>query len=223
MRRALLIPLMVVFCAAVASGVETVREVGDTFICYYQNKGDNKYADSKSERYTPSAKDWTAEEMAAFEAALKMWDDTIENKPPRKLKIGVFWGRMNMGATPGPLAVTRSALMSDMKATGPVQAATVAESLWRDGVDKRPPKSFDICVYFNMVTPYSFAEKGPDTQSFSYDFRSVAAHELGHAFGFVSLGRNNGQFGRLPGAMHHTAFDALMTDAEGKRLIDTAF
>ncbi len=197
-----------------------MREVGDTFICYYQNKGDNKYADSKSERYTPSAKDWMPAEIEAFETALKTWDDVIENKPLRKLKIGVFW--VGMGGN-GPLSVTRSALRSDMKASGLVQAATVAESLWRDAVDKCPPKSFDICVYFNMAAPYSFIEKTDESAAAYYDFRSVAMHELGHAFGFVSLARNDGQFGKLPGALHHTAYDALMTDAEGNRLIDKAF
>ncbi len=207
-----------------AFAAETVLEAGETFTCYFQNKGDNKFADSKAERYLASDKDWAAAEIAAFMAAIKTWDDAIENKPPRKLKVGVFWRQLNHGGRSGPLAVTRSALRSDPKAPGLVQAATVAESLWRDGVDKCPPKSFDICIYFNAGAPYSFAEALPkQSEAVGYDFQSVAAHELGHAFGFVSLARRDGQFGRLPAGMHHTAFDALMVNAEGKRLIDVAF
>ncbi len=216
--------LSVVLCVADTRAEETVVNVGDVFTCYFQNKGDNKFADSKAERYLASDKDWSSQEMTAFMAALKTWDDAIENKPPRKLKVGVFWRQLNHGGHSGPLAVTRSALRSDPNAVGLTQAATVAEFLWRDGVDKCPPKSFDICIYFNTGAPYSSTEAvQKNAGGVSYDFQSVAVHELGHAFGFVSLARSNGQFGILPGGLHHTAFDALMVDAAGKRLIDKAF
>ncbi len=217
---ALCLPL----CASTLMAEETVRDVGTAFTCYYQNKGDNKYAGSTTDPCPVSAADWTEEQMAAVERALLTWDAAIDNTPVRRLQVGVYWVDFAAQGSPGALASAYSmkvAYYVDGPAT--VEDATVAEGLWREGVDDSYTDAFDLRIFFNVDTNYYLGADATGISAGQYDMETVTLHEVGHTLGFMSLAKSDGTFYHLySDTVHHTALDGLMVDAEGNRIVDEA-
>ncbi len=205
-----------------SNAVETVDNSGDVFTLYFQNNGDNKYADSTWVKYEASTKDWTAEEIAAVKRALNTWDSVIENTPVRKLSVGIFWLDFSTAGIPGALASCNSKIDMGMTSYAAVKDYTVAESVWREGKDTGFPKTFDLYIYCNTLTNFYFGEDVAGKQTNQYDFQTVITHELGHALGFMSLAKSNGTYTKFMSSTHYTALDELMVDADGNRLIDKA-
>ncbi len=212
--------------APVSPAAETVVNVGDSFTCYFQNAGDNRYAGDSNYPYA-SAKDWTAEEMACVQRALQMWDDVITSESKRRVRVGVYWVDFSVENLNQGLAASKPmSYLSTMPTSSVYQSNTYAESLWREGQDitswsysKNDYSSFDINVYVNTQFLQSFYT-GTDTTTTLYDFQSVMAHEIGHNLGFASMAKKDGTFTQMIGTTYYTAFDSIMVGADGKSLLE---
>ncbi len=218
--------LGVVLCTANSRGEETVVNVGDSFTCYFQNAGDNRYSGDSDYPYA-SASDWSDEAKACVQRALQMWDDVITSDASRRVRVGVYWVDFSVEKLNSGLAACNPMLQLSTNPTSTVyKSSTYAESLWRDGVDITPwsfSKSdyttFDITVYVNTQYAQMFYY-GTDLTTTLYDFQSVIAHEIGHNLGFASLAKDNGAFIQMIGTTYYTTFDSLMVGADGKSLLE---
>ena len=211
-----------IFSVPAMLNAEQIVDIGDTFRCYFQDKGNNRF------NYIPggSTANWTEAQIAATKRALQTWDSLILNKPGRTLTVGLFWySHGNQRA----LAGAGSRLLEPYYRPGLQKVPTIAEQIWRDAysVTGSEGYEFDIYVFCNSDNQNRFYfGEAPLAGGRIYDFQSVLTHEIGHGLGFLSMATSDGKFPSykyLNGtAIHYTAFDSLMTDASGKKLIDKA-
>ncbi|MCW2614150.1 MAG: N-acetylmuramoyl-L-alanine amidase, partial [Frankiales bacterium] len=145
-------------------------------------------------RYVNDGRTWTEPAKAAFEAAVAVWERTIESRVPIEVvanatvlpagalgSAGPFDFRRNQMGTPtdedGTLAAARATLADDV--FEPV--ALFNARTGRDEVVGEP----DIEASFDPSQSFLyFGLDGRPTAS-QYDFRSVVLHELGHGLGLV--------------------------------------
>ncbi len=222
MPRLLSLALCLPLAASALLAEETVREVGTAFTCYYQNAGDNKHSNSTWVKYSASSRDWTDAQIAAVERALLTWDEAIGNTPVRRLNVGLFWLDFSTQGLGGALASADSLIIQDPYAWPIDQDGTIAENVWRLGVDVSREDTFDIHIYLNTATNYYDGLDAVVSSSGQYDLQTVVTHELGHALGFRSLANKNGTFNHIGTCMHHTAMDALMVNAAGESIVEKA-
>ncbi len=226
---ACLLCLVLTLCPLAAK--ESVLEVGRAFTCHFQNKGDaGLVADELS---GPSAKDWTAEEIAAVRRALLAWDDALAGAPPRRLRVGLYWidfARFGQGVSIGGSIV--QIVPPGRLEEGAQRVLTRPELVWREGGEPAA-KGYDILLAFNSRPGLLYFGEAADGRiGERYDFQSVVMHEVGHALGIGSAlrgARRDGSATRLlyhtengGKTMFYTTFDALMRNAQGESVVGLA-
>lgn len=156
--------------------------------------------------YGPGAELWTPEARAALEEAAAALADYLFVPQPVSIDVGVIGVN-----TPGATNIASSWV--GFTDPGPGFTQTWLQTKLQSGVD---PNGGDIEVKLttNFAENWGFGEVvGPD----SYDFRTVAMHELVHALGFLSgaddaLGQDRGW----------TVYDRFLSAADGTPVIDDA-
>lgn len=202
---------------------EQVVDVGSTFKCYFLNSGDSKYNCS-------SDTTWTSEQIDAVTRALSTWDSLIKNTPGRTINVGLYW----VAQAESVLASAYSPSTEYLAINKLQKCSTIAESVWRDHSSAEYTTSFDIRICCNSANIKNFYyDVTPMSEGMGlYDFQTLITHELGHTFGFMSFAQDDGTFETYTGttgssnspysATIYTAFDALMTNAAGERIINEA-
>ncbi len=212
------------------TGNERVVEVGKAFTCHFQNKGDEGLV--ADELRGPSAKDWTAEEIAAVRRALLAWDEVIETAPPRRLRAGLYWidfESFGQGKSIGGSIV--QIVTPDAAAEGAQRVFTRPEYLWREG--REPGEGYDILLAFNSKTTLFYLDEAADDGiGARFDFQSVVMHEIGHALGIGSALRGAQREGGAMRTLSHTSpggrcmlyttFDTLMRNERGESVVELA-
>ncbi len=181
-----------------------------------------------------SCRDWTEEARAAVRRALEAWDAVIAQEPPRRITVGLYW--MDFAAMGRGISMGGSTVQIVPPAPlvpGALLVQTRPERVWRDGVEVDASQGYDILLCFNCSPGlfYFGAEAGADI-GMRHDFQSVIMHEVGHGLGITSAVRRAlPQGARLCTAcqtvnggktMLYTAFDALMVNAAGERVVERA-
>ncbi len=231
MKRLVALTLGLLLAAASLHAKETVLDVGDSFTCHFQNAGDTGKA--STDLGGASSKNWSKEEIAAVERALLAWDELITQQPTRRVTVGLYWmdfaakGRgRSMGGSTVQLVPPKSL------SPGGQQIFVRPEKVWRDGVNLDPSQGYDILLCFNMRPGlfYAGAKANVDIGS-QHDFQSVVMHEIGHGLGITSAVRGAGRDGKVIRTLYQkaggnmflfTAFDALMRNAKGERVVEVA-
>ncbi len=230
MLRRLALAFGLLLAATPLSATETVLEVGEDFVCYFQNKGDSGKAGT--DLGGSSSRDWTKEEIAAVKRALLEWDEAITQKPARRVTVGLYWmdfaakGRgRSMGGSTVQLVPPRSL------SPGGQLIYLRPEKVWRDGENLDPAQGYDILLCFNSRPGlFYFGAKEGDT-NLAHDFQSVVMHEVGHGLGITSAVRGAGRDGNSlrtlyqkmgAGTYVYTTFDALMRNSKGERVVELA-
>ncbi len=210
---------------------ESIEDVGRAFICHFQNKGDAGLV--SDELRGPSAKDWTAEEMAAVRRALLAWDAALDNAAPRRLKVGLYW--IDFHASGRGVSLGGSILQMVFPhplSEGAQQVWTRPELIWREGREIEP-EGYDILLAFNSKPGLLYlSEEASAAIGSRYDFQSVVMHEVGHSLGIASGLRGAEHDGDAMRTLYHSAnggktmfyttFDTLMRNALGESVVERA-
>ncbi len=205
------------------SGVQASQKfsVGDTFTCTFLNQGETAGENT-------STATWTQDQIDSALRALSTWDSLIANTPGRTMTVALVWYDKNDSTL-----ANASSPYSYYEISGPQQVSTVAEKVWRDG-QTYSSGAYDVYINCNMKWGSSFyfgAEVPSSTTTGLYDFQSILTHELGHAVGFSSLATPTGSFnvqtgttsgGKEYSTMLYTAYDCLMTNQAGEKLVELA-
>ncbi len=198
------------------------------FDCVFYNAGES-WSSTNGGSYA-SQISWTDEHKASMKRALTSWANTLTNDPGRNLTVGLFWGDYGTGSQTLGSASSSWHIGYTSNTVGNLQVYTDAESVWKTGSVTRRDDSYDIIINFN----YSYADSfyyGADTDvniGTQYDFQSVVMHEVAHALGVTSTSQADGTFRTFTNAITNddvlifTAFDALMTNAAGNKVVDVA-
>lgn len=209
-----------IFSVPAMLNAEKIVDVGNTFKCYFQDTGDNRFNYLNG----GSTATWTEEQIAATTRALQTWDNLILNKPGRTLTVGLFWQSHGVGS--GILASAGSTLYLTNNFS---KVSTIAERIWRDAnsITETEGSDFDIYVYCNSDNQnrFYFGEAELDNRVYTgkWDFQSVLTHEIGHGLGFLSMTTSAGMFTvQDGGGTGYTTFDSLMVGADGTKLINKA-
>ncbi len=210
---------------------ETVLNVGKAFTCYFQNAGDAGLANQ--DLGGASNKNWTKEEMDCVKRALEAWDAVIDNKPVRRLTVGLYWIDFAAKGRGGSMGGSTVQIVPPRSMTpGGNQVFTRPEKVWRDGVNPGDNRVYDILLCFNCRPGlFYFGAQEKRSAAKSHDFQSVVMHEVGHSLGITSAVRRatakgNGaptvfqQAGKS--VMLFTAYDGLMRNAKGERVVEVA-
>ena len=152
-----------------AAATPATVTVGPFDVTFY-NSGDSYFDGSTT--YT-GAKNWTPTEMDDIAASIQVYDNRIDNPAgPRQVKLYVLWA--NLGST------TLGSSYNPMRYSYP-SAWTDTEALWRQGMSFSYSYA-DAFIEFSTGVAWHTGSSSPGGSEI--DFRSVAAHELGHALGF---------------------------------------
>lgn len=162
---------LICWCAAIStSWAVTVRTCGPFDVSFY-GSGDS-YTDFGT-TYTGS-KNWTTTEMDDVAAMIQAWDNGIANAAgPRQIKLNLMWNSIG-----GSLGISSTGYTGDG-----ITAQTYAEQLWRKGTFVANDNA-DSFIRFDSSTTWNTGAGAPTFNA--WDFRSVVAHEIGHALGFIS-------------------------------------
>lgn len=165
--------------------------------------------------------------MNAAIRALTIWDSLINSAPGRTLTVGFTWYN---GASSSTLASASSSYQY-YPSSGPQQVSTWAESVWRDGNTQTNDNGYDIYIQCNTsyVDAFYYGAALPTNPTGKYDFQSILMHEVGHTVGFSSLATETGSFQVKSGnasatynTMLYTKYDSLLTNNEGRSLVEKA-
>ncbi len=226
-------------CTCIAAApifAETVRKVGNNFICHYQNEDDvGLYT-----QYGSSARDWTQDEIAAMERVLLSWENSIVQTAVRSMTVGLYW--IDFAAYDKEMSNVLGGAISTrigytQVADNAYQTFTMPEVVWREQINLENPTDYDITICFNSTAGIFYC--GEDTSAnigLQYDLESVAMHEVGHTLGIQSYTTlipdtspgaidKSGDVAFLTdadGSMYFTTYDSLLLDANGERAIDIA-
>ncbi len=165
--------LPILFCFAIIQPAlaVTVHSYGPFDVSFFDNGETYNIAGTN---YTGS-KNWTATEMDDVGAMLRMWDNGLLNAAgPRQIKLDLMWNPM--GTDVGGDTI------SYYSGDG-TTAATVAEKIWRQGVNINNPNA-DAYMLFDSTKSWNVGTSDPFPDE--CDFRSAVAHEIGHLLGFSS-------------------------------------
>ncbi len=216
-----------IFSVPAMLNAEQIVNVGDTFKCYFIDEGETGRSDTAAQlRITASSATWTSEQIRAATSALTTWDNLIGNTPGRTLTVGLYWENIS-GNT---LAYAGSNYFY-YKTPGLQKVSTFAEDIWKNGSIRADNEtSYDIYIVCNSGQTNFYFGEVPFTGGSStgkWDFQSVLTHEIGHGLGFLSMTTSAGTFQTVQDSAGnsptlYTAFDELMTDESGTKLIDKA-
>lgn len=215
------LPASVLACSG-AFAVQTVT-IGSTFSCTFLDQGDTQLNET-------SIATWTTPQIDAAVRALSTWDHLIANTPGRTLTVGLSWY-----TSTGSTLANAASPFSFYYINGSQKVSTYAEDIWKNGnsAGGNPSSHFDIVIHCNTnyLSQLHFGADVPSSPTNQYDFQSILTHEVGHAVGFLSLATETGSFrtenitdnkGNSYSTMLYTAYDSLMTNAEGQKLVDLA-
>lgn len=146
--------------------------------------------------------EWVDTQKADLRSAIDEWNRVIKNVNGRQIKLHVFWDEMSAGTLGG----SASALWANYN-----RIWTGSEAAWRDG-NTSSSVTWDTYVVYNSNYSWNFGSGAPGFSS--YDFRSVALHEIGHSLGWVtSYDPDYDDFGY--GGYGLTAFESFLVDGSG--------
>lgn len=208
-------------CSA-SFALQTVT-VGSTFSCDFLDQGDTHFGET-------STATWTQDQIDAAVRALSTWDSLIANTPGRTLTVGLSWYNESNNTLANASSPFRYYYTNNAQ-----QVSTFAEDIWKNGNNAggSPSSHYDIVIHCNTYQANQFyfgADILPSSIN-QYDFQSILTHEVGHAVGFLSLATETGSFrtenvtdsnNRSYSTMLYTAYDKLMTNKEGQKLVNLA-
>ncbi len=224
--------LCLLLTAGTLRAAETVRDVGESFTCYFQNAGD--VGKASTDLGGSSSKNWSESEIAAVERALLAWDELITQQPTRRVTVGLYWMDFAAKGRGGSMGgCTVQLVPPSARATGAQQIFVRPEKVWRDGVKLDASRGYDILLCFNTRPGlfYFGAKENKRAIGSQHDFQSVVMHEIGHGLGITSAVRGAGRDGSVIRAVYqkagsrmflYTAFDGLMRNTKGERVVDLA-
>ena len=140
---------------------------------------------------------WTEPAKAAFEAAVAIWEHTIESPVP--IAITATATPLPAGAlgSAGPFDFLRNEMGTPTNDQGSVDAAkrTLADDVFepvalfnaRTGRDAAPGEP-DIEASFDPSQSFLYLGTDGRPSDQQYDFRSIVVHEIGHGLGLVGTG-----------------------------------
>ena len=144
---------------------------------------------------------FTPEAETAFAQAVSNWSNVLVSAVP--IKVHAHFGPL----LPGMLGITLPNGRRDFNGA-PLAGTWYASSLANAiaGVELNPGES-DMDVYLNSSVSWHYGTSG-SVPAGQYDLVSVAMHEMGHGFGFVSLANKDGSMGSL-GTLEHSDFFSI--------------
>ena len=217
--RVLALALGVLLFWTVADGATITQSYGP-FDCVFYNAGDSNGSWTGEEN-------WTSEQMADVGASVGVWASQIANVPGRQVNMHVFWQELDSYGT-GVLGGSTSPIYGDG-----TTAWTYGEHVWRDGANYDGPwDGYDTLLVYDVTAAGLFWNFGEDEPGpLEIDFRSVAAHEIGHSIGFYDTydpandlwGNAEGTSGDPEGDAGFqglTRWDQNLVDGSGNRAVN---
>jgi hypothetical protein len=174
------------------------------------------YNAGESDGFQLSTQNWTTEQMMDVGAGVEAWSSGIINTPGRQVRMSAYWQDLS-GNTLGGSGGYRIADGTTIWNLG--------EFVWREGYDPgTTPLGFDTAVVYDTDAAgvgWNFGEGS----GAGIDFRSVAAHEVGHSLGWSSSYDETyddfGWFGNSYEGL--TAWDKNLVDDAGNKPLSGGF
>jgi len=160
---------------------------------------------------------FSAEAMAAFQAAVDVWDRLIKSN--HVIHVNANWTPLASNVL-GSASPSQGYLLSGINRFFP---AALAEAL----CNCEGPQAFEINANFNSSFTSWYLGTDGNTPSDKWDLFTVVLHELGHGLGFsgsFNVSGTNGSWGGVAdGVTYPAQWDTLEYDAAsgGHQLIDT--
>ena len=161
------------------------------------------YSNAQSATFNVTYNGFSPEAQDAFAYATGLWGSYLDSDVP--IEVVVHYQPL----LPGTLAITFPNGVFNA-AGGPVPDVWYASSLANamSGTDQKPGEA-DMEIYINSTITWYFGTDG-SCPAGSYDFVTVAFHEMCHGLGFLSLANINGDKGAF-GIIDATEFSPLTT------------
>ncbi|MBC7375761.1 MAG: hypothetical protein H7323_17365, partial [Frankiales bacterium] len=147
--------------------------------------------------YVNNGRTWTEPAKAAFQAAVSIWEHTIESAVPITITANATALPAGALGSAGPFDFLRNDMGTPTNDKGSIETAkrTLADDVFepialynaRTGRDASPTEP-DIEANFDPTQSFLYLGTDGRPSAQQYDFRSVVLHEIGHGLGLVGTG-----------------------------------